>query len=534
MGWGWGRYGGYGGYGRSAPKATKASAATLSTATLQRVLAQKAAEEEAAVRYQLQHQQHMRDSQAAAVEEARLVEQHGGKEQLAKWRVDNAERLQQERLAKMEAERKAAGEQAVVVEIAELRVELASLQRSRRSSSASSHFQLNKAATKAAFHLTDKDLGALPQIVATSGRSKILYASADIFAAVTRKEGKKQLRRYQAGYNPDLARRFVEEELAVLERKQPELIERGRKEAVERLRQSDDAAIFAEKKCGEAIEAALANMRSAGDKREQARAALLEVATREEVMTMGLVNLPGEEEEDDDDDARGMEEGEAAEEVPAAAVCKPKAAPKPRAVAVQKKRAAGESMSEGSMSEGSMSEEEEEEEDDDEDDYVVEEVLDSKQEGRKVLYLVKWEGFDGEEDNTWEPQKNLDDCLEKLEAYWKASPESAGARQHAEELQLKSKPKGGASASSSASSGSPSSVPKEPEAPAGPRTLTKRAGKEAATPVTAPGPAKKKARVSEAGPSSAAAGRPSRAAASAANDKMDTLIKAGSSGIMVD
>merc|ERR1740139_1325346 len=45
-------------------------------------------------------------------------------------------------------------------------------------------------------------------------------------------------------------------------------------------------------------------MRSAGDKREQARAALLEVATREEVMTMGLVNLPGEEEEDDDDDAR--------------------------------------------------------------------------------------------------------------------------------------------------------------------------------------------------------------------------------------
>jgi hypothetical protein len=57
MGWGWGRYGGYGGYGRAAPKATKASAATLSTATLQRVLAQKAAEEEAAVRYQLQHQQ---------------------------------------------------------------------------------------------------------------------------------------------------------------------------------------------------------------------------------------------------------------------------------------------------------------------------------------------------------------------------------------------------------------------------------------------------------------------------------------------
>jgi len=519
MGWGWGRYGGYGGYGRAAPKATKASAATLSTATLQRVLAQKAAEEEATVRYQLQHQQRMRESQAAAVEEARLVEQHGGIAQLAQWRSDNAVRLQQERSAKMEADRKAAGEQAVVVEIAELRVELASLQRSRRSSSASSHFQLNKAATKAAFHLTDKDLGALPQIHATSGRSKILYASADIFAAVTHKEGKKQLRRYQAGYNPDLARRFVEEELAVLEQKRPELIERGRKEAVERLRQSDDAAIFAEKKCGEAIEAALANMRSAGDKRDQARAALLEVATREEVMAMGLVDLPGGEDEDEDE-AQVLEEGEAAKAEATAAVRKPKAAPKPRAASAKKKRAAEES--EESMSEGSGSEDDDEDdEDDEEDDYVVEEVLDSKQEGRKVLYLVKWEGFDGEEDNTWEPQKNLDDCPEKLEAYWKASPESAGARQHAEALQLKSK-------------SSPSSVPKEPVAAAGPRSLTKRAGKETGTPVTASGPAKKKARVGEAGPSSAAAGRPSRAAASAANDKMDTLIKAGSSGVMVD
>ena len=57
---------------------------------------------------------------------------------------------------------------------------------------------------------------------------------------------------------------------------------------------------------------------------------------------------------------------------------------------------------------------------------VVEAVLDSKQEGRKVLYLVKWEGFDSEEDNTWEPQKNLDDCPEKLERYWKAAPDSVG------------------------------------------------------------------------------------------------------------
>ena len=58
--------------------------------------------------------------------------------------------------------------------------------------------------------------------------------------------------------------------------------------------------------------------------------------------------------------------------------------------------------------------------------YSVEAVLDSKQVGRKVLYLVKWEGFDDEADNTWEPEKNLDDCPEKLERYWKAAPDSCG------------------------------------------------------------------------------------------------------------
>ena len=54
MGWGWGRYDGYGRYGR-APKATKASAATLSTATLQRVLAQKQAQEQAQARWAVEH-----------------------------------------------------------------------------------------------------------------------------------------------------------------------------------------------------------------------------------------------------------------------------------------------------------------------------------------------------------------------------------------------------------------------------------------------------------------------------------------------
>ena len=67
--------------------------------------------------------------------------------------------------------------------------------------------------------------------------------------------------------------------------------------------------------------------------------------------------------------------------------------------------------------------------------YSVEAVLDSKQVGRKVLYLVKWEGFDDEADNTWEPEKNLDDCPEKLERYWKAAPDSCGAKRHGEEME---------------------------------------------------------------------------------------------------
>jgi len=66
--------------------------------------------------------------------------------------------------------------------------------------------------------------------------------------------------------------------------------------------------------------------------------------------------------------------------------------------------------------------------------YVVEAVLDSKQVGRKVLYLVKWEGFDDVADNTWEPEKHLDDCPEKLERYWKAAPDSVGAKRHGEEM----------------------------------------------------------------------------------------------------
>merc|ERR1712228_721280 len=45
--------------------------------------------------------------------------------------------------------------------------------------------------------------------------------------------------------------------------------------------------------------------------------------------------------------------------------------------------------------------------------YEVEAILKSKEEEGKRLYLIKWKGYDQEEDNTWEPEENID-CKEKL------------------------------------------------------------------------------------------------------------------------
>ena len=49
----------------------------------------------------------------------------------------------------------------------------------------------------------------------------------------------------------------------------------------------------------------------------------------------------------------------------------------------------------------------EEEEGEEEEEYVVERIIRSKGKGKKKLYYVKWEGYDKEEDNTWEPADNL-------------------------------------------------------------------------------------------------------------------------------
>jgi len=57
--------------------------------------------------------------------------------------------------------------------------------------------------------------------------------------------------------------------------------------------------------------------------------------------------------------------------------------------------------------EGSASETEE---------YEVEKILESRTKKGKPEYLIKWKGFDNEDDNTWEPVENLD-CKDKIEEF---------------------------------------------------------------------------------------------------------------------
>jgi len=60
---------------------------------------------------------------------------------------------------------------------------------------------------------------------------------------------------------------------------------------------------------------------------------------------------------------------------------------------------------------------EEEEEEEEEEEYQVESIVDHRMKKGKKEYLVKWKGFDDEE-NTWEPTSNLN-CDDLVEAYEK-------------------------------------------------------------------------------------------------------------------
>ena len=57
----------------------------------------------------------------------------------------------------------------------------------------------------------------------------------------------------------------------------------------------------------------------------------------------------------------------------------------------------------------------------DEEEYVVEKVLEERTVGGKTEYLVKWEGYDAAEDNTWEPAKEI----RKTVAFREYQPQTA-------------------------------------------------------------------------------------------------------------
>ena len=56
-------------------------------------------------------------------------------------------------------------------------------------------------------------------------------------------------------------------------------------------------------------------------------------------------------------------------------------------------------------------------EEDEEDVYKVEAILDMEKRRGKAYFLVKWEGYDGAEDNTWEPEAHLTTCPKLMQDF---------------------------------------------------------------------------------------------------------------------
>ena len=50
--------------------------------------------------------------------------------------------------------------------------------------------------------------------------------------------------------------------------------------------------------------------------------------------------------------------------------------------------------------------------------YEVEKILEKRMKKGKAEYLIKWEGYDDEAENTWEPVDNLD-CDDKIQEFEK-------------------------------------------------------------------------------------------------------------------
>lgn len=72
-----------------------------------------------------------------------------------------------------------------------------------------------------------------------------------------------------------------------------------------------------------------------------------------------------------------------------------------------------------------VADDEDEDDDDEEDEFQVEKILSHKVERGKIVYRVKWLGWEKDEDQTWEPVDNLYavrriGIANRMEANWNA------------------------------------------------------------------------------------------------------------------
>ena len=60
-----------------------------------------------------------------------------------------------------------------------------------------------------------------------------------------------------------------------------------------------------------------------------------------------------------------------------------------------------------------------------EEEYEVEQILDSKMEGRSLFYYVKWKGY-GPEENSWEPKANVANSSRLIQKFHREHPDAVG------------------------------------------------------------------------------------------------------------